>query len=345
MAGDDLKNDWLTRAQSGARRFNLAWFLEKLSLPLLLAGLVGAVLIMLARREWTNFPLLPSLGVAAALVITITMIAWLIARQHFTSAKKTLVRMEEAMSLNNSLTAADHGIAPWPAITKETNDGTSWNWSRLLIPPLATLFLLIVAFLLPISAKTPGNSGPEEPANRQALQASIDELRKEETIDEDYLDDLEEKVTELREKPKQEWFDHSSMEATDSLKKSHEQQLKSLERELRKNERTLNALQKHSQNMGSETRERLLEQFEQSLENMNNGAMKPNQELLEQLGNIDPQQLGNLSQEQLDQLRQNMRQHAQQMQQARGDSQPGEGQGGNNGDEWLDELMQEGGGG
>ena len=41
----------------------------------------------------------------------------------------------------------------------------------------------------------------------------------------------------------------------------------------------------------------------------------------------------------MDQLRENMRKQAKQMQEAGGEGQPGEGQG----DEWLDELMQEGG--
>lgn len=336
MAKEEAQIQWLSVAKATARRFNWAWFLEKLSLPLVSAGLLGAILVMLARREWTTFPWLPSLGVACGVMALVVLIAWLIARRHFTSQENALVRIESAMSLNNSLTAARQGIAPWPQVAEETSDGTNWNWSRLLIPPLATLLLLSAAFLLPISAKNDPNAAPpEEPANRQALQASIDELRKDETIDEEYLDEIEEKVEELREQPKETWFEHSALEATDSLKEAHEQQLKELERDLRKSERALNALQNHSENMNPGTRERLLEQFDQALEQMNNGAMKPNKELLDQLGEIDPQKLGNLSQEQMDQLRENMRKAAQQMQNA-----GGEGQGG---DEWLDELMEEGG--
>lgn len=342
MASENPQSHWLATAKATARRFNWAWFLEKLSLPLLLAGLLGAALIMLARREWTVFPWMPSLAVAGGIVAAVTLIAWLIARRHFTSQENALVRIESAMELNNSLTAARKGIAPWPQVAEETSDGTSWNWPRLLIPPLATLTLLSAAFLLPISAKTDPNANPpDEPANRQALQASIDELRKDETIDEEYLDELEEKVEELREQPKEQWFDHSALEAIDSLKESHEQQLKELERDLRKAERALNALQNHSENMSPETRERLLDEFDQSLEKMKNGAMKPNQELLDQLGGVDPKQLGNLSQEQMDQLRENMRKQAQQMQNAGGEGQQGNGEG--QGDEWLDELMQEGG--
>jgi len=243
------------------------------------------------------------------------------------------------MGMNNSLSAAQQGIIPWPTVMEEASDGMRWNLPRLFIPPALTLLILSAAFLLPISAKTEQDTPPEEPANRQALQASLDELREDNSIDEEYLDKIEEKVKELREKPTEEWFEHASLEAIDTLKTSHEQQLQELERNMSKAERALNALQNHSESLGAQTRERLLNEFDQALENMNQGAMKPNKELLEQLGKVDTNQLGNLSPEQLDQLRENMRQNAQQMQNA-GGGQQSQGQ---SGDDWLDELMQEGG--
>lgn len=340
MSGESPESRWLNLARATARRFNTAWFLEKLSLPLLVAGLVGACAILLVRREFATIPWTLTLSITGGVAALVFLLAWLIARRNFTSSDKALVRLEDAMALNNSLTAARQGVAPWPQVAAETSDGTRWNWPRLLVPPAITLLLLSSAFLLPISAKTDLDDAiPEEPANRQALQASLDELREEDTIDEEYLDELEEKVEELREKPPEEWFDHSSLEATDSLKEAHEQQLKELERDMRKAERSLNALQNHSENMGAETRERLLNEFDQAVEKMGQGAMKPNKELMEKLDKLNPNQLGDLTPEQLDQLRENMREQAQKMQGAGGE--PGEG--GQGGDEWLDELMQEGG--
>lgn len=340
MSGENSESRWLSLARGTARRFNTAWFLEKLSLPLLVAGLIGACGILLARREFQVFPWTVALAITGGVSALVVLLSWLFARRNFTSSDKALVRIEDAMELNNSLTAARQGIAPWPKVAPETNDGTQWNWPRLLVPPAITLLLLSAAFLLPISAKTDLDDAlPEEPANRQALQASLDELREDDTIDEEYLDELEEKVEELRERPPEEWFDHSSLEATDSLKEAHEQQLKELERDLRKAERSLNALQNHSDNMGAETRERLLNEFDQAVEKMGQGAMKPNKELMEKLGKLNPNQLGDLTPEQLNQLRDNMRKQAQKMQGAGGEG----GENGKGGDEWLDELMQEGG--
>jgi Skp family chaperone for outer membrane proteins len=327
---------WLAAAGHTARRCNWAWFLDKLSLPLLLTGLIGAVAILLIRREGALFPW-SFVGVAMLVILAIvSLLAWLLAKRNFTTRENALVRLEEAMGFDNALTAAHHGIAPWPEALPKVSDGTTWNWSRLLLPPLATLILLFTAFLLPISArsKTPP---PEEPAARQALQASLDELAEEEVVDEDYLEEMQKKVEELRKQPPEDWFDHSALEATDSLKKSHEQQLQELEQDLQKAERALNALQNHNSSLSPENQERLRNEFDEAVEKMSQGAMKPNQELLEQLGGIDPGQLKNLSGEQLDQLRQNMRQQAQKMKGANNPGQQGEG------GDWLDELMQEGG--
>jgi hypothetical protein len=340
MAKENAQTRWLAAARRTASRFNCAWFLERLSLPLLLTGLVGAIVILFIRREVAHFPWSLFVGIALAVVALVMLLAWILAKRNFTSRDNALVRLEDAMGLNNSLTAARQGISPWPELSPDTSDGTTWNWPRLLLPPLATLLLLSAAFLLPISAKS-DTPPPEEPAARQALQASLDELAEEETIDEDYLKEMQKKVDEMREQPAQDWFDHSALEATDSLKKSHEQQLQELEQNLKKAERSLNALQNHSGSLNPENRERLRNEFDEATEKMSQGAMKPNQELLEQLGGIDPSQLKNLSGKQLDQLRQNMRQQAQNMKNANGQGQgkPGQGQG----DEWLDELMQEGG--
>ncbi|MEM9079224.1 MAG: hypothetical protein AAGC74_00865 [Verrucomicrobiota bacterium] len=337
MKSDDSpQSKWQIGASELARRFNWAWFLEQLSIPLLGSGLLGACLILAARRELTEFPWSIAALVTTSILALITLSAWLIARKKFTTRESTLVRIESSMSLNNSLTAANHGLTTWPEYKQTIHDGTRWNWTRLLIPPTATLLLLLLAFFLPLSAKSDPNAPPpEEPANRANLQASIDQLREDNTINEEYLQEVQKKLDELRDKPAEEWFDHASLEATDNLKRTHEQELKKTERDLRKAERALNALQNHQKNMGQSTRERLLNEFDQALENMGNSAMKPNPELLKQLGNLDPNQLNNLSQKQLDQLRENMRQHAQQMNDANGN-------GGAQNEEWLDELMQEG---
>ncbi|NIP94817.1 MAG: hypothetical protein GWO24_15765, partial [Akkermansiaceae bacterium] len=165
-------------------------------------------------------------------------------------------------------------------------------------------------------------------------------------VQEQYLEELEQRLDELRGQEEEQWFSHSSLEATDALKKMHGAELESLERGLRKAERALNALQKHQGKMGEAARQRLLNEFEQALQGMNEGRMKPNQDLLDQLNQLDPKNLGQLDQEQLDQLRENMQKHARNCQNCQGGGQgQGQGQaGGGQGQDqdWLDELLEEG---
>ena len=330
MGQENIRKIWLALAKKTARRINRAWFLEKLAIPLLALGVFAAGLILILRRALETLPYLPlSLALGTAFSI-VTLTSYYLARKRFTTSESTLHRIDSAQNLSSSLAAAKEGIAAWPDTikTNENRDGLRWNWPRLLLPPLLTLLMVSLALLLPVAAKKK-QLPPEEPVNRQLLQESIDQLRQDDVVDEDYLDEMEEKLKKLREEPEENWFDHSAMEATDNLKNSHERNLDELEQNLSKSERALNALQNHSENMTPETRERLMNEFDQALEQMEQGSMKPNQQLLEQLKNLDAQQLGNLSQEQLDALRENMRQQAQKMQQ---DSQQGAAN-----DEWLDE--------
>ena len=241
------------------------------------------------------------------------------------------------MKLRNGLSAAKAGVSSWPTVPSQIDDGTRWHWPRLLTPLLAAVLFLSLSIMLPVSARVDQATTPDEPQAWRDLEADIAELREDETVQEQYLKDLEERVEELRKKDPEDWFSHSSLEATDALKKAHSSEVEQLRRKLKQAERSLNALQKSGGKMSEGARERLLNGFQDALKGMENGTMKPNAELLEQLGGLDPENLGNMNQEQLDQLRQNMREHMQNMQQ----NGNGEGQGEQQ-DDWIDDLLNQG---
>jgi hypothetical protein len=79
-----------------------------------------------------------------------------------------------------------------------------------------------------------------------------------------------------------------------------------------------------------------LNEFEQALQGLQNGAMKPNPQLLDQLKQLDPKNLGQLTPEQMQQLKENLQKHGDAM------KQPGHGEGGG---DWEDELQGEDGDG
>jgi hypothetical protein len=133
----------------------------------------------------------------------------------------------------------------------------------------------------------------------------------------------------------EQWFSHSSLEATDSLKKAHRAEAERVERELGRAEKALANLEKNAGG-GEAAKERLMEEFDQALQGLQNGALKPNPELLEQMRGMDLKNLADLPPEQLQQLRENLAKHGKCM---------GECNGGGEGGEWDEELLADEGDG
>jgi len=137
----------------------------------------------------------------------------------------------------------------------------------------------------------------------------------------------------LRKQPPEDWFGHSSLEATDNLRRDHQSEIERVERGLNRAERALGGLEQNARGMAQADRQRLADQFDSALQGLQQGALKPNQALMDQLGKLDPGMLDQLDPQQLEQLRDALRRHAQGF---------GQCQGGDCGDDdWLDELLGE----
>ncbi|MCW1886415.1 hypothetical protein OKA04_16880 [Luteolibacter flavescens] len=331
---EKLRDAWTRHAKDVARKINLAWWIQTLSTPLVTVGLVGACVLLLVRREMPDSPAWV-LGVSAlGTVLLLGGIAWLVARRHFEKPEQSLVRIEASMRLRNALSAAKAGVAPWPELPPKVDAGVDWHWQRVLVPPVAALAFLTAGLFIPLSARANAEVGKDEPLAWAKLESDLERLDQEEMIDETYIEEMKKKLEELRKQEEEEWFSHSSLEATDSLKKEHSTQVDKLERELARADKALGNLEKNAGGMPAAEKERLLNQFDQALQGLQNGALKPNEKLLEQLKQLDPKNLGQIPPEQLQQLRDAMKKAGQ----ACKDCQGG-GSGGGQGDEWLDDLL------
>ena len=78
--------EWQRLAKSVAAKINVAWWLEKLAVPLMVSALVGACLILLARREVSEFPWLGAAITGTVVTLSLGLLAWWLARRHFESA-------------------------------------------------------------------------------------------------------------------------------------------------------------------------------------------------------------------------------------------------------------------
>ena len=87
---------------------------------------------------------------------------------------------------------------------------------------------------------------PSEPSAWAQMEDWVETLDEEDLIEESNIEGVREKIEELRSQPEDEWFSHSSMEATDTLRDSLGRDIKNLSAELGSLERDLNALQNHA---------------------------------------------------------------------------------------------------
>lgn len=324
---------WLDQAKSVQRRVNLAWWLETLTAPLVILSVVGAAVLLWLRREFPETaPWLLLVGVSGS-VLVLALACLAKAARKFERTEDSLVRIEAAMRMRNSLSTAREGVAAWPTPTGKTDDGLSWQWKRLCVPMVGALLLLTAGIWLPIAAKQAHASRtPEEPQAWQQLTTELDHLTKEEAVDEPYLEEIRKRLEELKSQEEEQWFSHSSLEATDSLKKNHRSETDRVERELSKADKAIGALEKSAGSLGEMEQNRLLEEFDQALQGLQMGAMKPNAQLLEQMRQLDLKNLGNLTPEQLEQLRENLQKNAEALKgQGEGEGE-GEGEGDGDGD-------------
>ena len=301
---------------------NFAWWLETLSAPLLITALIGAAGLWLVRREFSQ--LAPGILVAlvAAAVLILALACWAWAARKFEKTEQSLVRIEAAMLLKNALSAAQAGVSPWPAPLGKVDAGLAWRWPRLSLPPLGALALLAAGLWIPVTGPNPtAAAAPEQPQAWQQLAAELDHLTQEQVVDEKYLEETRKRLEQLESQEQEQWFSHSSLEATDSLKKSHRAETTRVGRNLDQAEKSLENLGKTA---NQAEQNRLMAEFDQALQGLQNGAMNPNPALLEQMKQLGSKEMENLTPEQIEQLRENLKKSSEAIKQGSGDGESDE---------------------
>ena len=327
---------WNNRAKALSRRINFAWFLQTVAAPLLITAALGAVATLIVRRELPQISVVEiSIALGIALLI-VGIVSYVISARRFEKPEQSLVRIEADSGLNTALSSAQAGVSPWPEKTENLPASLNWHLPKTLAPPIGTLILLALGLLIPISAKIRIPPAPSsQPQAWSELDSELEQLAEDAMVDEEYLEEMEKRLEQLRSQEEEDWFSHASLEATDSLKETQDSNMENLERDLSEAANALEALTENTEGMTAEQKQKLTEEFEDALQGLQNGAMKPNPALLDELSKLDPQNLGKLSPEQLSQLKENMEKLKESLE--------GAGQGkGEGGDDWSDQLLSDG---
>lgn len=305
---DSYRKYWRDQSIALSRRINFGWFLQILSTPLLIVSALGAVATFILRRDFSEIPLwVIGMSLGAALVIT-AVVSLVLAVRRFEKHEQTLVRIEVDVGLHSALSAASAGVSPWPEPPKALPSSLKWHLPKTLAPPFAAVALLAVGLLVPISAKQDAPPAPSsQPQAWLQIDSQLKQLRQDDMVDEIYLEVMEKRLDQLRAQVEEEWFSHASLEATDSLEETHNSNIDKLDHELSEAGNALKSLAENADKINAHQKKKLTEQLEQALAGLQNGAIKPNFALFEQVSKLDPNDLGKLTPEQIQQLKEGIK--------------------------------------
>jgi len=329
------KKFWNDRAKALSRRINFAWFLQTIAAPLLVTAAIGAVATLVVRREFSQISVLEISLALGFIMLAVGIVFFVISARRFETPAQSLVRIEADAGLNTALSSAKAGVSPWPEKPADLPESLNWHLPKTLAPPVGAVVLLALGLLIPISAKVRDTPAPSsQPQAWSELDSELEQLADDAMVDEEYIEEMEKRLDQLRSQEEEDWFNHASLEATDSLKETQDSNMEKLERDLSEAADALEALTENAEGMTTEQKQKLTEDFEDALKGLQNGAMKPNPALLNELSKLDPENLGKLSPEQLSQLKENMEKLQQSLDKA--------GQGNGEGDEWSEQLLGDG---
>jgi hypothetical protein len=304
------ERDWQKLAQRTALKVNAAWVMQSAGTGLIFLGIVGFPSILICR-SFASEPSLASLaGACLGGLLLIFIAAWFIVGKHRIPPNEALVRLEFELGLNNALTAAQQGKASWPYAPPKVKDGLRWQWQRMLIPPLFFIACILGARVLPLNSVEPHIVPTGKPQAWTQMQEWLQKLKEEKVADKAALEEREQKLQALSERPKEEWFSHESLNASDELREQLKRDIQRLGQQLSDAARSLDALNQHQEKLSEAGREQMQKELTEAVEQMRSGTMKPDAELMNKLSQLDPKELKGLSQEQLKQMQESMKQKA-----------------------------------
>jgi hypothetical protein len=179
--------------------------------------------------------------------------------------------------------------------------------------------LLSASLLIPISRSQPEKPRVIEPPSAlQEVQAWLDNVKKNDAVNPESIDQVEEKMAELLQRPAQNWYEHASLEAAEHLRDVTAADLQQLTQNLADAERAANALAASASGSGlpQAAKDSLQQTLQNASQSMQAAGMQPSGDLMDALKNVDPSQLSNMSADQLKDLANQLAQNQQSLQQA-----------------------------
>lgn len=207
---------WVARATALAWRINLAAWLARFAPGLFFVASVFAVAFYALRRAQS--PLAPAwLVFAVALLLTVGASLWRSRRGFFSSAEARVL-LESRLRLDTRLTAAEHGLVPWPEIPLTLPAVVRW---RLRAPAgwfAAASALMALAIFAPVPREVAGKHAAGPPPSLLQAESMLSALQEQKLAEPRAIEQLAERARELARRPADEQYSHSALEAADALR-------------------------------------------------------------------------------------------------------------------------------
>lgn len=300
----DARRYWNRQAGRVAWRYNAGWWLASFLNYSASACFVFACVLLVLRQSGMA-PGLAWDGFGAALAIC-AIAAFLRNRGRFFTSRDAMVRLDVEMGLHSRLTAASSGVGDFPAVVPAA-DGWRWRWARVLVPVAGCALFVLAAAFIPVGTGRLAGATVEPPSSWTQVETWTEQLDRADLVDRKALEDLREKLDDLKNRPTDEWYSQNSLEAGDNLREQNRDAIRALERDLQSAAMALSAVEQFSEQMSDADMKAVQGAMDKALEGLEMGRMPLNRELLEKLKNADLSKLRTLSPEQMAELKRRLK--------------------------------------
>ena len=218
-----------------------------------------------------------------------------------------LQRLDAVLYMHNALVTAASEVGSWPACAPHADHRFRLAWGRIFPFFAAGAILAVAGALVPFSGVTGPALDMPPPRSHGEVGATIAELQKAGVFDQKQLDELQQQLDALKNKPAAEWYSHSNIEAADHLQAGMMEQLRSLQSNLEKAAGGLETLQSPEAAPNSDEQQQAAANFKSAMEKIKAANPGLNEKLMQTLSKMDPGALKSLGgkdlQDALDQMK------------------------------------------
>jgi hypothetical protein len=288
-----------------AARVNAAAWLEAFAPTAFTLVSAGSIVFYALRR--LREPLAPAAWLLlGALLVAACLAAWYKRKAYF-GLREASVYLENQLGLNAALSSAHEGIAPWPEIPQRIP-----RLLRLKSPVLfawfgACLALLLASLYLPVPAiNLQGLKAAEKPPALAEVESLLEEIKQSDIADRAALERLAEEARQLGNRPSDQQYTHSALEAADALKDQTLAATQNLAKNFEAAAAALDEVEKQGNQLSDAEAKQAAKELNAALQGLRDGQMPANQKLSSQLKGMDGSKLRQMNQKQLSQMKQSL---------------------------------------